>query len=96
MNKKANTLLFIVGATIFNILLTIASFFILFLLYARFVAPLLPENIAAWGFPLIFLGSIAVSFVVYRFILNLLIKKIDVDKYFDPIFKGRRPSKPRD
>ena len=92
MSKKTNTLVFILGATVFNILITLIAFFILLALYARFLFPLLPETAGAWGFPLIFIGSIAVSFVVYRLILKRVMKKIDMEKYFDPIF-GRKPPK---
>jgi hypothetical protein len=91
MNKKVNTLLFILGATVFNILITVVGFVALFLLYARFAAPHLPESAAAWGFPVIFIGSIAISFLVYRVVLKFLLKRVDAEKYFDPIFGGRRP-----
>jgi hypothetical protein len=93
MNKKVNTLLFILGATVFNIIITIVSFIVLFVLYAKFVSPMLPENAAAWGFPVIFIASIAVSFLLYRVILKYILAKVNVEKYFDPIFNGRRPPK---
>ncbi|MDR0601207.1 MAG: leader peptide processing enzyme [Treponema sp.] len=96
MNKKANTLVFILGATVFNILVTVICFIVLFVLYARFLAGLLPESAAAWGFPVIFIASIALSFVVYRLILKLVLKRVDVEKYFDPIFGKRRPPSRRD
>ena len=38
----------------------------------------------------IFGGAIALSFIIYRFVLKLVIKKVDVDKYFDPIFGRKR------
>jgi len=91
MSKKTNTLLFILGATAFNILITIVCFLILFVLYAKFLMPSLPEDAAAWGFPVIFIGAIALSFVLYRLILKHLMKKIDFEKYFDPIFGPRKP-----
>jgi hypothetical protein len=90
MNKKANTLLFILGATLFNILVTVAAFLLLLALYAKFLMPALPESAQAWAIPLLFIAAIVVSFVVYRFALNLLLKKIDMDRYFDPIFTSRR------
>jgi tellurite resistance protein TehA-like permease len=96
MNKKANTLFFILGATVFNILVTVTCFVLLFVLYARFLAGLLPENAAAWGFPLIFIAAIALSFVIYRLILKQLLKRVNVEKYFDPIFGKRRPPSRRD
>ncbi|MDR1287154.1 MAG: leader peptide processing enzyme [Treponema sp.] len=96
MNKKANTLVFILGATVFNILVTVMCFVLLFVLYARFLASLLPENAAAWGFPVIFIAAIALSFIIYRVILKQLLRRVDVEKYFDPIFGKRRPPSRRD
>jgi membrane protein implicated in regulation of membrane protease activity len=90
MNKKANTILFILGATVFNILITVLSFVLLLMLYARFIVQLLPEQARAWSFPLIFIAAMAVAFLVYRQLLRILLKKVDVEKYFDPIFGNRR------
>jgi hypothetical protein len=96
MSKKTNTLLFILGATVFNILVTVVCFTALLVLYARFIASLLPEGGQAWGFPLIFIAAIALSFLIYRVVLKQLMKKIDVEKHFDPIFGGRRPPARKD
>jgi hypothetical protein len=96
MSKKTNTLLFILGATIFNVVITAVCFMALLLLYARFLDPLLPEGGQAWGFPLIFIAAIALSFLIYRFALKQLLKKVTVDKYFAPIFGGRRPPPQKD
>ena len=90
MNKKVNTLLFILGATLFNILVTLLFFIGLLLLYAKTIMLFIPEEGSAWGFPLIFIASIALSFVIYRLVLKILLKKIDVEKYFDPIFNKRK------
>jgi hypothetical protein len=90
MNKKANTLLFILGATVFNILITLICFMGLLLLYAKSIMPLLPEEGRAWGFPLIFIAAIALSFLIYRFVLKQLMKKVNMEQYFDPIFGRRR------
>jgi predicted membrane protein len=93
MNKKANTLLFILGATVFNVIVTVGSFVLLLLLFFKVLAPLLGprlnENTAALALPLLFVAAIAVAFVLYRLVLKVLMKRIDVDKYFDPIFKPR-------
>ena len=90
MNKKINTLLFILGATVFNILVTILSFSLLLVIYAKFIMRLLPEGTQMWSFPLIFIAALAVAFVVYRYALSFLLKKIEMEKYFAPIF-GSRP-----
>jgi hypothetical protein len=91
MSKKTNTLWFILGATAFNILITIICFVALLVLYARFFIPILPESSAAWGFPVIFIGAIALSFVIYRLVLKQIMKKVDMEKHFDPIFGHKRP-----
>jgi hypothetical protein len=91
MNKKANTVLFVLGATVFNILVTVLCFLALLVGYAKLLLPILPEAGQAWAFPLLFIAAIAVSFLVYRFTLKLLMKKVEIEKYFDPIFgSGRR------
>jgi len=89
MNKKINTILFVLGATAFNILITVFSFFLLMILYANFIARILPQGAQAWSFPLIFISSLVISFFVYKIVLGHLVKKIDVEKYFDPIIRSR-------
>jgi hypothetical protein len=90
LNKKTNTFLFILAATVFNIVVTVGCFLVLLLLFVNFFASALPETAAAWALPVIFLGSIALSFVFYRIALKALMKRIDVDKYFSPLFRPRR------
>ena len=90
MNKKFNTFLFILGATAFNILATVICFAALIIVYAKWIMPLIPEDGRSWGFPLIFIASIVISFFAYRSVLKIFLKKVQVEKYFDPIFKGRK------
>jgi Fe2+ transport system protein B len=90
MSKKTNTLLFILGGTVFNILVTIISFVVFLAIFSRFYAAL-PESAAGWAIPAIFVLSIVVSFVVYRVAIKIITKKVDMEKYFDPLFGPRRP-----
>jgi hypothetical protein len=90
MNKKGNTLLFILGATVFNILVTVICFLALFVLFAWLLAPRLPPAAGAWILLIIFVGAVVLSFIIYRMVLKLLFKRIDADKYFDPIFGKRK------
>ena len=90
MNKKLNTILFILGATLFNIIITVAAILLLLTIYANLLMRRVPESSQIWFILIIFIASIAISYVVYRFVLNFLIKKIDMEQYFDPIFSGRR------
>jgi phosphoglycerol transferase MdoB-like AlkP superfamily enzyme len=93
MNKKVNTLLFLLGATLFNILVAILSFILLTVLYVNFLMPMVPEASRSWNFTLIFLAAIVISFITYRKLFKYLINKIDAEKYFDPIFTGRYSKK---
>lgn len=81
------------GATVFNIILTFLSFVVVVLLYLKFLAPLLPDPVAPWGVPLCFVLSLALSFLAYRAIVTVLFKKFDMEKYFDPIFGKKRKAK---
>jgi len=94
MNKKVNTLLFILGATLFNIIIALISWVILTLLYVKFLMLQLPETSRSWAFAGIFLLSIGISFFVYRILLKHFINKIEIEKYFDPLFvsKYKRPN----
>jgi hypothetical protein len=89
MSKKSNTMWFILGATAFNIVITIICILILSIVFAKFIFPYLPESAQGWSFLVIFIGGIALSFVLYRLVLKQLMKKIDFEEHFDPIL-GRR------
>ena len=86
MNKKTNTLLLILGGTVFNILVTLICFFTFLFIYSRFLFPHLPENSIAWMIPVNFTASIIASFLIYRRAIKVIIKKVDMEKYFAPIF----------
>ncbi|MCL2442363.1 MAG: leader peptide processing enzyme [Treponema sp.] len=90
MNKKVNTVLFLLGATLFNVIVAVLSIFLLIILYS--ISPLrnmISESGQGWVTILIFISGIAISMFVYRVVLKLLLKKIDVEKYFDPLFVSR-------
>jgi len=95
MSKKTNTLLFLIGGTIFNVLVTIICFLILLLIYSKFFYDRVSENAVSWVLLVFFVGAIAASFFIYRLAIKMLMKKIDMEKYFDPIFAGRN-RKPKD
>lgn len=92
MSKKTNTLLFILGATVLNVLIMALCFMLLLFIYARLLAPLLPETVQAWGLPLILIGSMALSFVLYRIMLKQLVKRVTMEKYFAPLFSRKKRS----
>ena len=91
MNKKVNTIFFIIGATLFNVIVTILFFFLLLIFYSTVLYPALPETAGVWVMPVIFVISIVGSFFIYRLAVKILMKKVTMEKYFDPIF-GKRQS----
>lgn len=89
MNKKLNTALFIIGATAINMLLIfIIMTALIALSVVLFQEP--SEQAAQLLFLFIFVASIALSFFIYNRVIKFISKKVDMDKYFHPIFKPRR------
>ncbi|MDR2842446.1 MAG: leader peptide processing enzyme [Spirochaetaceae bacterium] len=85
MNKKTNTFLFLAAATLFNIITTVVFFMLLFVSFFTFVKPLIKDIFTIWGLPVIFILAILMSFFLYRILIKQFIKKVDLNKYFDPI-----------
>jgi hypothetical protein len=88
MSKKTNTLLFILIATVSNVLLTLVSFLLLYLPYALWIAPRLPPSSVIWVLAALFLIALVISFIAYQALLKLFMKKVDVRKHFDLFVKG--------
>ena len=86
MNKKTNTFLFILGGTVFNILVTALCFIAFLFIFSRFLYPHLPEESITWMLPVVFVASIVAAFFIYRKAIKMIMKKVDMEKYFDPIF----------
>jgi len=88
MNKKVNTILFVVGATLFIVAISVLCFTALTLLYHNYLIVHISEEIRAWGFALIFIISIVISVLIYRVVLKFIMTRINTDKYFNPLFAG--------
>ena len=95
MSKKTNSLIFMLLATLLNLVLLIV-FFILGFVIPNLVIGAMPENVAVVqiGVVLVFVFAIGLSFFVYSRIVSLLTKKFNLEEKLDPLFvrKGsRRP-----
>ncbi|HUX51601.1 MAG TPA: hypothetical protein VMW73_12450 [Spirochaetia bacterium] len=90
MNKKANTILFVLGATVINVLIMMIIFVVLFVLFGRFVAAHLSPQADQIIMLVLFIGAIVLTYFIYHKLINLVTRKIDMEKYFDPIFKPRK------
>jgi hypothetical protein len=88
VNKKMNTFLFILGATVVNIVTMLA----IIIFGVWLLAKILPDNAEAGQvlFMLLFFIAIGGSFVIYHQIVKLISRKVDMDKYFHPLFKPRK------
>jgi membrane protein YdbS with pleckstrin-like domain len=90
VNKKTNTLLFVAAATVVNIILMffflVAGIIILSFVLPRDIHP----GLAQGAFVLIFVLAVIGSFLVYHRIMKLLASRIDLDKYFEPIFPKKK------
>lgn len=90
MNKKVNTVLFILGATVLNIILMIIIMTVGLALLSVFVGESVSEGAASIIFLLLFVVSIGGAFFIYHRLVGLISKKIDMDSYFHPIFSRRK------
>ena len=93
MNKKLNTTLFIIGATIANIIFMGVLFFAGFVIAGRLLPEDVSPNAVLIVFMLIFIGSILGSFFLYHRLIRFISSRVDMDKYFHPIFKQRKKKK---
>lgn len=90
MNKKLNTALFIVGASILNVIIMVIFMAAGLALVSLIVPKSISPTIASGLFIFIFLLSVAASFFVYHKGIKLLANKVDMDKYFHPIFNSKK------
>ena len=85
MTRKANTVLFIIGATLFNIIVTIACFLLFLVIYSVFFLSRFSDGIMPWIIPVFFIASLVTSLFIYRIVMKLIIKRIDIDKHLAPL-----------
>ncbi len=72
MTRGAKTLLFLLVATIGNILLTAVFFLILLWLYSISLARILAPTAVVWAMAICFILAMGGTFLVYRKLLTLL------------------------
>ena len=90
MNKRVNTILFVLGASVVNVLIMLLLFLTLFVVFARFLAPSLSPGVNQLIMVLIFVVSIGVTYFLYHRLVKWLSNKYDMNEYFDPIFGKRK------
>lgn len=88
MSKKTNTILFMIFATILNLVLMLALFIICIVLMSKFGNP--ESSAAPLWVMLCFIVSIGGSFALYTLIVKALNKKFHLDEKMEPLFRRRR------
>lgn len=84
MNKKLNTFLFIIGATLVNLIIMVGLFLISLAVMINFShpeSPLVPLYIG-----LIFIVSIGGSFLLYTLLVKKVMSKFNLEQYLSPLF----------
>ncbi len=89
MNKRLNSVLFILGATIANIVVMSVLFLTFFLFFARFLAPAFPVWANQVTLLAIFIGTVLLTYYLYHRFMRWLSGKYPLEHYFGPLFKNR-------
>lgn len=88
MNRRLNTVLFLAGATVLNILLL----FFYFLAFTGIAGIFLPERtgwLALTSWVGLFGASLAAGWFTYRWAFRILRERVRLDRYLDSnLFKG--------
>ena len=90
MNKKVNTVLFVLGATVFNLLLMFVLIVLFLVLISVVFRGSLNPTVLSILMIFVFVGSIVASFFIYSRVVKWLSRKIDMDKYFMPLFRRKK------
>jgi drug/metabolite transporter (DMT)-like permease len=90
MGKKLNTVLFILGATVANVLTMIVVFLAFLLPFIRFMAPELPASTTQVIMIGLFILAVVITYVLYYRAVRYLAGRYNLEKYFEPIFPKKR------
>jgi hypothetical protein len=89
MNKKMNTFLFILVATVGNLLILGILITVSLVLIAVLLGDSRP-GLSQALFVVAFIGSLVGSFFIYGFVMKKLQAKYNLDQYLHPIFKKKQ------
>lgn len=90
MNKNLKLALFLLGATVFNIVLMFAFIIAIFLVASRLMGnnpnPVVFQIVLLVGF----IASIVVTFLIYGKVMKWLQAKYNLEQHFPQLFKKRK------
>lgn len=86
-----NTILFMIGATVVNLVIMIGLILLGFLI----ISPLVNEDTSAqmgqFIILAVFIVALVLAFLIYNRLTKFIIKKFNLEQYMDPLFKPRKP-----
>lgn len=89
MNKKVNSILFLIGATVFNIVI-LFFYFLAFLGISGLFLPIRDGFLAQIVWIVLFLAALISDWFTYRLLFRIIREKVPLEKYFDmAIFRGK-------
>jgi hypothetical protein len=89
MNKTLNTILFLVAATVVNLLIMLAILLVPLMIILAFFRESVKDAMP-FIFMILFTASFLGGFFIYNLLLNFVRKKIDLEKYIHPILSGKK------
>ncbi len=91
MNKKVNTIIFIVAGTLVNLLLAVC--FILLLMVAVYKIDAIWPGRGEPLFPFVFIAGIIAAMIVYQRISHWVVEHFDLSDKLDPLVQIKRRHK---
>lgn len=89
MRKTANTAIFIILATIFNLIIMLVLLIGSFLIANKLFSNSSSEVAGVIGFFIIGIPVI-ITFIVYNFLIRKIQKRWNINQYLKPLFQRRR------
>ena len=90
MNKKMNTLLFMLAGTVLNIVMMLALFLLLLFGVNRIMSPDMDGTVKMVVFLLVVSLSVIGTFFLYSKLIRWINKKWNLDQYLHPLFGKKR------
>lgn len=95
MNKRLNTVFFILGATVINLLLMLIFISLGLFLVSRFLTDNTSAEVGQVILLVVFIGALVLAFFVYNKLTKFIINKYNLEQYMAPLFKsGKNKNKP--
>lgn len=95
MNPRLNSVIFIVVASLANVVVMVLLFVVSFVLFARFLAPILPPQINGLVLVVLFVASVLGTYLLYHRAMRWASAKYRLEEKLGPIFRRGGPGSDR-